>query len=154
MSILEVRERIAQGVGAELRLTLPFERRQKSRQRTQLDDGRDVSLALPRGTVLTDGDRLRAETGEVIEVRAANEDVSTVRGSSHLELLRAAYHLGNRHVPLQVESGWLRYLRDHVLDDMVRELGLAVSHESAPFIPESGAYSSGHTHSGTHHHHD
>jgi urease accessory protein len=65
---------------------------------------------------------------------------------------RACYHLGNRHVPLQVSEGWIRYLKDHVLDDMVVSLGLTITHEHAPFEPEVGAYHHSHQHSG--HHHD
>lgn len=89
----------------------------------------------------------------IVEVIAADETVSTVRSDDAVLLARACYHLGNRHVPLQVEAGWCRYLHDHVLDDMVRGLGLSVETETAPFQPEPGAYggsSGGHTHG--HHH--
>lgn len=125
-------------------LTLPFELRQKSRLRTQLDDGREVALVLSRGPVLRDGDRLRTEDGTVLRVRSAPEDVSTARSKDALQLARACYHLGNRHVPLQIGDGWLRYARDHVLDAMVRELGLEIVPESVPFEPEGGAYGHGH----------
>ena len=64
-------------------------------------------------------------------------------------IARACYHLGNRHVPLQITQYWVRYAHDHVLDAMIRDLGLLVDHEEAPFEPESGAYSGG----GHHHHH-
>jgi urease accessory protein len=79
-------------------------------------------------------------------VRAARETVSTVSGGTLLDRLRAAYHLGNRHVPLQVAEDWLRYLHDHVLDDLVRRMGLQVAIEEAPFEPEAGAYGGGNTH--------
>ena len=82
-------------------------------------------------------------------VRAAAEPVSVVVSADPLLLLRAAYHLGNRHVPLQIGAGWLRYLRDHVLDDLCRGLGLEVEAASLPFEPEAGAYagsSHGHSH--------
>jgi urease accessory protein len=72
--------------------------------------------------------------------------VSTARSTVLRALLRAAYHLGNRHVPLEVGEGYLRYLRDHVLDAMVRDLGLTVSADEAPFEPEAGAYARGHSH--------
>ena len=130
-------------------LTLPFDARQKSRLLTRLDSGEPVGLFLPRGTVLRGGDRLRAADGRVVRVRAAREQVSTVGTPGSLQLLRAAYHLGNRHVPLQIGIGWLRYQRDHVLDALVESLGLEVGHEEVPFEPESGAYGGGHHHHGT-----
>jgi len=133
-------------------LVLPFEMRQKSRLRARLSSGVEVGLILERGTVLRGGDLLRADDGSVIEVIAALETVSTVRESDPMRLARAGYHLGNRHVPVQIGAGWLRYGHDHVLDDMVRGLGLAVVVEQAPFEPEAGAY--GHAaHSHEHHHH-
>jgi urease accessory protein len=131
-------------------LTLPFELRQKSRLRASLDNGTEIGLFLPRGTVLRHGDYLRASTGELIEVRAAAESVSTATGDDALLLLRAAYHLGNRHVPLQIDTHQLRYRHDHVLDAMLRQLGLLVSSEQAPFEPEVGAYGGGHHHSHAH----
>ncbi len=143
---LQITERLREPVDAQATLTLPFEQRQKSRLRTRLDNGRDAGLFLPRGTVLRHGDRLRATSGLIVEVRAAPEAVSTARADDALLLARAAYHLGNRHVALQLGPGWLRYLHDHVLDGMVRELGLAVSHEQAPFEPEAGAYGGEHHH--------
>ena len=125
-------------------MTLPFELRQKSRQRTVLDDGSEIGLFLPRGSVLRGGDLLLSDNGSVILVQAAAESVSTVTaGDPHL-LLRAAYHLGNRHVSLQIAANWLRYQHDHVLDDMVIKLGLEITIELATFEPESGAYHHGH----------
>ena len=131
-------------------LTLPFEKRQICRQRVLLDNGDEASLIVDRGTVLRDGDFLTTDDGKLIQVRAADETVSTVDTGDCQQLARAAYHLGNRHVSLQVQPGRLRYLHDHVLDHMVHELGLAVVVENAPFEPESGAYSHGdhdHAHS-------
>ena len=147
---LQIVERPSADLPAQATLTLPFELRQKSRLRTRLDSGEEVGLFLPRGTVLRHGDRLRATDGRVVEVRAAPETVSTARAADSLLLARAAYHLGNRHVALQIGSGWLRYLHDHVLDGMARELGLTVLCEQAPFEPEAGAYGGG----GHHHGHD
>jgi urease accessory protein len=121
-------------------LTLPFELRQKSRLRARLDGGEEVALLLPRGRVLRDGDLLQADDGLVVRVCAAVEDVSTAEAESPHTLARAAYHLGNRHVPLQVGAGFVRYQRDHVLDEMVRGLGLSVRAERVPFEPEGGAY--------------
>ncbi len=143
---LQITERLREPADAQATLTLPFEQRQKSRLRIRLDNGQDAGLFLPRGTVLRHGDRLRATSGLVVEVRAAPEAVSTARADDTLLLARAAYHLGNRHVALQLGPGWLRYPHDHVLDDMTRELGLTVSREQAPFEPEAGAYGGGHHH--------
>src|SRR5262245_53112460 len=98
-------------------LTLPFELRQKSRLRVRLDSGQDAAVVLPRGGVLLDGDLLRADDGTVVRVRAAVEEVSTASASDATALLRAAYHLGNRHVAVQIGTGFVRYLHDHVLDD-------------------------------------
>src|SRR5690554_5191664 len=116
------------GVESHDTLTLPFEARQKSRLLVRLDSGAEAGVFLPRGTVLRDGDRLLADDGRVVLVRAAAEPVSVVRTADALLFARACYHLGNRHVALQIESGELRYLRDHVLDDLVRGLGLTVEH--------------------------
>jgi urease accessory protein len=130
-------------------LTLPFELRQKSRQRVRLDSGREAGVLLVPGTTLDDGDRLRAADGTTVRVCAAVEAVATARTDNALRLARACYHLGNRHVRLQVGPGWVRYQPDHVLDEMVRGLGLTVIHESARFEPERGAYASH-----AHHRHD
>ncbi len=137
------------------RLTLPIEQRVRSRLRARLDDGRDVGLFLPRGTLLRGGDRLSNGDGLVIELIAATETVSTLHCDDPTLLARAAYHLGNRHIPLQVEKGWLRYQHDHVLDDMLRQMGLTPIIEQAPFEPEAGAYqqaAEGHHHSHSHSH--
>lgn len=127
-------------------LELPFESRKKSRLKATLDNGETLGLFLPRGTVLRDGMLLKTNSGLVVRVRAAAEDVSTVRSSDPHLLTRVAYHLGNRHVPLQVARGFVRYQHDHVLDDMVRGLGADVHFERAPFEPEAGAYGGGHSH--------
>lgn len=129
-------------------LKLPFDLRQKSRLRTTLVSGEEVALLLPRGEILRGGDRLQASDGRVIEVIAAPEKVLHVQCKSPTELARAAYHLGNRHVPVQVGEGFLRLVDDHVLEQMLLGLGVRVDHIEAPFEPEAGAYGGGH------HHHD
>lgn len=123
-----------------LRLVLPFEQRQKARQRARLAGGLDVGLQLPRGTVLRGGDWLRAADGTVLEIVAAREPVSTVWCRDLRRLAQVAYHLGNRHVALEIGAGWVRYLADHVLDALVAQLGLTVVHHDEPFEPEAGAY--------------
>lgn len=134
-------------------LTLSYDQRVKSRQRVTLDNGQDAGLFLSRGLVLQQGDRLQAESGEIVEVQAAVESVSTLYSKDALLLARACYHLGNRHVPLQISPRFIRYQHDHVLDDMVRGLGLEVTFEQAAFEPESGAYGSQHHSHGQDHGH-
>lgn len=136
-----------------LSLTLPHERRIISRQRVTLDDGRDAGLFLPRGSSLQHGDVLQGASGELIRIQAAHETVSTLTCDDPWLLARACYHLGNRHVPVQIMPGMIRYQHDHVLDEMLYGLGLQVVVEQAPFEPEAGAYGGGHVH-GHHHDHD
>jgi len=137
-----------------LSLTLPYERRIISRQRVELDDGSDAGLFLSRGTVLHEGDVLQADSGEYIVIKAADETVSSLHCDDDLRLARACYHLGNRHVPLQINKGLIRYQHDHVLDEMLHGLGLHIVVEQASFEPEPGAYggssTSGHGHSHEH----
>ena len=133
-------------------LVLPFELRCKNRLRTQLASGEEAGLFLERGTVLRAGERLLANDGRVVEVVAAPEAVMEVRSGDALLLARAAYHLGNRHVAVELKPGLVRFARDHVLGEMVRGLGLGVVENEAPFDPERGAYGShgGHAHSHGH----
>jgi len=138
---------------AERTLRLPFSERSKSRLRAVLDNGEEAGLFLERGSVLRHGDLLLADDGRVIEVQAASETVSTVHAGDPVMLARASYHLGNRHVALQIGAGWLRYQHDHVLDDMLRGFGLEVRVEEAAFEPEGGAYvTAPHAHSHPHSH--
>lgn len=123
-------------------LTLPYAAREKSRLLAKLDSGADVGLFLPRGTVLRGGDILTGPDGNAVLIVAAPEPLSVARAADPLLFGRACYHLGNRHIALQILPGELRYLADPVLDDMLRGLGLTVDHESAPFEPEPGAYHS------------
>jgi urease accessory protein len=140
--MLQLTRRLYETITPTVRLTVPFELRQKSRTRVTLDDGSAAALMLPRGTILRDGDLLQgdADDGIVVGVIAAPEPVSTALAAEPLLLARAAYHLGNRHVALQIGNGWLRYQQDHVLDMLVCELGLDVVNEMTPFEPEAGAY--------------
>lgn len=137
--MLRITERIREGEPSAS-LTMPLEQRVRARLRVTLDDGRDAGLFLDRGPILRDGDLLRAEDGSVIRVQAAPEPVSVARtGDAHL-LARICYHLGNRHAPLQILAGEVRYSHDHVLDDMLRGLGLEPGYAELPFEPEPGAY--------------
>ena len=127
-------------------LTLAFDERRKSRLATKLDSGEEVGVVLPRGTILAHGDVLVAEDGTMVRVMAAAETVLRITGGSALALTRAAYHLGNRHTPVEIGEGFLQIERDSVLADMLRRLGMYVEEIEAPFTPESGAYGGGHKH--------
>jgi urease accessory protein len=133
---------------ASERLTLTFELRCKTRLRTQLDSGEEAGLFLERGVILRAGDKLLGKDGRVVEIVAEPEAVIEAHSDDPLLLARAAYHLGNRHVPVQVATGLLRFGSDHVLGEMLRGLGLDVTQAEAPFEPESGAYGNhgGHAH--------
>ncbi|MBA1241145.1 urease accessory protein UreE [Pseudomonas japonica] len=127
---------------------LNYEARSKSRLRCFAADGEDVGLFLERGQPpLRDGEFLQAEDGRVVRVCARPEHLLQVTCANTLELTRAAYHLGNRHVALQIGDGWLRLLDDHVLKAMLEQLGATVEPLEAPFQPEHGAYGGGHHHS-------
>jgi urease accessory protein len=121
-------------------LTIPYAAREKSRLLARTDSGVEVGLFLSRGTVLRGGDLLTGPDGSVVLIQAKPEPVSVARTEDPLLFARACYHLGNRHVALQIEPRELRYLADPVLDRMVCGLGLVLSHASMPFEPEPGAY--------------
>lgn len=128
-------------------LELPFDLRQKSRLRVTLASGKEAGLFLTRGTILRGGDLLKSEDGSlVVQIVAAQEPVYNVIAPTPRDLMCAAYHLGNRHVPLQIGDGWLRLEQDYVLRDMLLGLGMQVSEVDAPFEPEAGAYGGGHRH--------
>ncbi len=128
-------------------LELPFEMRQKSRFKARLASGEEVGVMLPRGEILRGGDWVTASDGRIIEVIAQPEKVLHVESTSSSALARIAYHLGNRHVPVEVGDGYLRLGDDHVLERMLEGLGARVSRALAPFEPEAGAYAgAGHEH--------
>ncbi len=132
-------------------LCLPFEQRQKSRLRATLVSGEEVALLLPRGEILRGGDLVVASDGRIIAIEAAVESVFHVECGSAIGLARAAYHLGNRHVAVEVGEGFLRLAADHVLEELLKGLGANVSKIDAPFEPEAGAYGAGaHQHAGEH----
>lgn len=151
--MLEAHE-IVQGESLQtaMAIELGFDDRQKSRHKGVTQCGQEIGWFIARGHVLKEGDFLKCTSGELIRVVSAQEKVSTVYARSALDLTRAAYHLGNRHVPLQINDAFLRYQHDHVLDEMVKGLGLQVEVESAPFQPEAGAYAAGHSGGHSHSH--
>lgn len=140
------------------RLRLPFDERKRGRLKARTETGLDVGVFIDRGQVLRDGCLLKSDDHDYYQVIAADEHVTTAKSDDPTLFAKACYHLGNRHVPLQVGDGWLRYQQDYVLDDMLTSLGLSVNHEHAPFEPENGAYgehgghSHGHSHSHSHDH--
>lgn len=122
-------------------LALTAAERTRSRYRWQTPTGEGILLHLPRGTVLRDGDLLAAEAEEpVARVLAQPEPVLIVTAKHPLDLLRAAYHLGNRHVALEIEAHCLKLSPDPVLQAMLEQLGLQVIEAIQSFQPESGAY--------------
>jgi urease accessory protein len=122
------------------RATLPFLDRHRRRLRLVADSGRPFLLDLPRARHLADGDGLELDDGSHIRVCAAAEPVIEVAADHPSDLLRIAWHIGNRHLPLQVLEGRLRLLADHVAAAMIEGLGGKIARCEAPFDPETGAY--------------
>ncbi|MEZ5664706.1 MAG: urease accessory protein UreE [Burkholderiaceae bacterium] len=138
-------------------LTLDWDIRQKSRFDAEASDGRRVGAFLPRGTVVRGGDVLVTQDGSLLRVVAAPQTVLKItactdhhHGHEHdpaFDLMRAAYHLGNRHVPIELQPDHIKIEPDHVLADMLRAMHLNVAEVREPFEPEGGAYGHGHGHS-------
>jgi urease accessory protein len=144
--MIVIEQRYAGNEPTQERLVLPFDLRCKSRLRTKLASGEEAGLFLERGAILRGGDRLRGNDGRIVEVVAAPEQLIEVRTEEAALLARAAYHLGNRHMPVQVGDGWLRLAADSVLEAMLAGLGLQPIAIEGPFEPEAGAYAPGHQH--------
>ncbi len=135
-------------------LALSADERTRLRGRRHSRCGQPLLLQLPRGEPLQPGEWLGGDDGPaLVRVEAAAESLLLVRAADPLELLRAAYHLGNRHVALEVTATELRLLDDPVLADLLRQRGLRLEQRLAPFLPEGGAYAAiGHSHSHSHGH--
>ena len=137
-------------------LELDWDTRQKSRFQATDSQGRDVGVFLPRGTVVRGGDVLVAEDGSMIRVLAAPQPVLVITHCTEhgtpFDLTRAAYHLGNRHVPIELKPDHLKIEPDHVLADMLRAMHLIVNEANAAFEPEGGAYGGHGAHGGGHAH--
>jgi urease accessory protein len=123
---------------------LSFDARSKSRLLLRLDSGGQAALVLERGRLLRGGDRVRTLDGREVVIIAAEESLLEATSDDPAAIARAAFHLGNRHVAVEVSANRLRFLDDHVLEEMVKGLGLRVTAVRAPFEPEAGAY--GHHH--------
>ncbi|MDO9314756.1 MAG: urease accessory protein UreE [Burkholderiaceae bacterium] len=139
-------------------VSLDWDVRQKSRFDATDSQGRALGVFLPRGTVVRGGDVLVAEDGSLIAVQAAPQPVLVVthcaQHGSSFDLTRAAYHLGNRHVPLELKPDHLKLEPDHVLADLLRQMHLTVTATEAPFEPENGAYAATAAGAHDHGHHD
>jgi urease accessory protein len=135
------------------RVVLDHDGRHRRRLALTGEGGTEFLLDLPEAVALRDGDGLLLEDGRIVEVKAAPETLSEVRGKDPDHLLRLAWHLGNRHLPTQILRDRLLIRHDHVIDDMLRGLGASVTTVKAPFDPEGGAYGGqGHSHDHGHHH--
>ncbi|TXL71455.1 urease accessory protein UreE [Vineibacter terrae] len=132
-------------------ITLIFDDRYRRRLRLLGDSGTDFLLDLPEPRVLREGDGLVLEEGGYVMVRAADEPLVEIRAADPALLVRLAWHLGNRHLPTQIDAGRLLIRDDHVIVDMLKGLGADVRHVSAPFNPEGGAYGQ-HNHDQRHPH--
>jgi urease accessory protein len=129
-----------------LRVHLDFESRSKSRLLLRLDNGEPAALIVERGRLLRGGEKVILEDGRTVEIVASDEPLLEAVSGDPLLIVKAAYHLGNRHVAVQLMQGGVRFLADHVLGEMVAGLGLQVSSLVAPFEPEGGAYGHSHAH--------
>jgi urease accessory protein len=163
--MLQASKVIAQGRGLASALikraatvTLDWDVRQKSRFSATDSGGRELGVFLPRGMVVRGGDVLVAEDGSMVRVIAAPQPVLVITACAQhgtpFDLTRAAYHLGNRHVPIELQPDHLKIEPDHVLAEMLRAMHLTVVEDNAAFEPEGGAYASGgHSHDGHSHSH-
>ena len=159
--MLEIYERLLPDTEGTIddQLILDHLQREKGRFKAISSSGEEVRVFLERGNTLSIGEILKSHCGKKLAVIGAVEDVITASTEDWGQFSKACYHLGNRHVKIQVGDRWLRITPDHVLEEMLNELGLHTRHEKAVFVPEPGAYShrggghghGGHSH-GEHHH--
>lgn len=152
----EIRQRLGLVTGETVDgvVVLDHLQREKGRLKARTSSGDELRIFLERGRVLQVGEILQSDCGRRFRVEAASEPVIRAHTEDRLLFSRACYHLGNRHVKIEIGECWLRITPDHVLRDMLEQLGLQTSEETAPFVPESGAYAGGHGHSHDHGHHD
>lgn len=129
-------------------VSIDFDRRHRRRIQLRTEAGADLLLDLPQAVRLRDGDGLRLEDGRVVAVRARAEALLDIHAHDAAGLVRIAWHLGNRHLPVQMLGSHMRIRADHVIEAMVRGLGGHVHSVDAPFDPEAGAYAGGHSHHG------
>ena len=138
-------------------LTLDFDARHRRRIRLTTDHGEDVLLDLPKTVAMANGDGLQLDDGSWLRIRAATEQIIEVRHQDHHQLMRLAWHLGNRHLPTEIRDGALRIRPDHVIEDMLHRFGAELRKVDVPFQPEGGAYGGNghdHHHGDDGHHHE
>lgn len=134
---------------------LDYEARYLRRRLLTCTSGDEVLVDFPKALVLDHGDQLQLEDGSTIEVISAEEELLEIKAENLHRLTIFAYHLGNRHLPVQIEEKRLLIKRDHVIEDMLEKLQAQVKHVLEPFNPEGGAYGLGRTHGHDHgHSHD
>ncbi|WP_374563736.1 urease accessory protein UreE [Nitrosomonas sp.] len=152
--MLKLNTKVSHADSIYAQLVLPYELRVNSRLRTTLASGEEVAIFTQRGAVLRSNDLLSSDDGKVVQIISAEEPTYRITCNTEYDLLRCAFHLGNRHTVTQVANGFLRIYQDSVLKEMLEGLGATVVEESAQFEPEAGAYStSGHHHGGHDHDH-
>ena len=127
-------------------LTLDFDERHRRRFRLTADQGDDILLDFPQAIAMADGDGLQLEDGRWLKVQAASEDLVEIRHEDPIQLMRLAWHLGNRHLPTEIRDRVLLIRPDHVIEDMLRGFGADLQKVRAAFQPEGGAYGHGHHH--------
>ncbi len=136
-------------------VTLDYDLRHRRRVSMTAAEGLTFLLDLPQAQRLRDGDQLVLEDGRKVRVAAAPEQLAEIRAATPGELVRIAWHLGNRHLPVMLEAERIFIRHDHVIEDMAARMGASIRHMKAPFDPEPGAYAesaAGHHHHGGHHH--
>lgn len=148
--MLEIQTRCHADDTAEVytEVALDAEQRDKGRQKLVAANGEELRLFLERGKALQIGELLKADDGKLVRVIGADEAVCEASCDDWQQFAKACYHLGNRHVRMQIGAKWLRIKPDHVLEELIELLGLKLRHLECIFEPESGAYSS----HGHHHH--
>jgi len=135
-------------------LTLDFDARHRRRIRLTTDYGEEVLLDLPKTVAMADGDGLQLEDGNWLRIRAAIETLLEVKHADRQQLVRLAWHLGNRHLPTEIRESSLLIRPDHVIEDMLIGFGAKLLKIEVPFQPEGGAYDVSHNHSPHYHDHD
>lgn len=149
--MLEITERLDLAERYDAVILLDYDSRKRGRLKTLTETSEDAGLFLERGQVLLDGDYLRATDGRVVLVQAAVEQLTRTSTTDPVLFAKICYHLGNRHTPVEIQSGSVFFQPDHVLSELCRQWGLEVEDVERPFTPERGAYGK---HAGRHHHHD
>ncbi len=137
---------------AQDQVLIDYDRRHRRRILLTTQSGAEILLDMPQAVRLRQGDGLQLENGSLVRVDARAEELLDIHAHDEHELVRIAWHLGNRHLPVQLLDGHIRIRADHVIGEMVAQLGGHVTRLTAPFDPEEGAYAA--VAPGHHHHHD